>query len=106
VRNTNATFALTWTVIHRIDDKSPLRGATPESLRNDLVELVVSLIGIDDSTSATVHSQFSYIADEIRWNTRLVDIISRTPEGQLVVDYTRFHHHEPFADRKQIPKAG
>jgi len=93
-RSHNPTFALTWTVMHPIDDQSPLRGATPESLKEHEAEIVVTLFGVDESFSQTIHARYGYPADHIRWGWRFVDIIGRTPEGRLTIDYEKFHDME------------
>jgi inward rectifier potassium channel len=33
--------------------------------------------------------------DDIVWNRRFVDVLSRTPRGHRLVDLTRFHDTEP-----------
>jgi inward rectifier potassium channel len=95
VRGTNALFALTWTAVHPIIPTSPLYGATPESLLESDAELVVSLTGLDESFSQTIHSRFSYSAIEIVWNARFADILSQRPDGRRQVDYRLFHDVEP-----------
>ncbi len=77
VRNQTPIFALTWTVMHTIDESSPLYGATPESLVDNNSEIVVLLMGLDETVSQTIHARHSYIESEIFWNHRFVDIFSR-----------------------------
>lgn len=84
-------FSLTWTIMHRIDEKSPLHGATPASLAAQGAEIVVALIGLDGTFSQTVHARHSYLAEEIVWNRRFVDILDMTEDGTRIVDYRRFH---------------
>ncbi len=91
VRARTPMFLLTWTMMHRIDERSPLFGATPQSLAAEGVEIVVTLIGLDTTASQTVHARYSYLADEIVWNRRFVDILSRGEDGSRIVDYRRFH---------------
>jgi inward rectifier potassium channel len=84
-------FALTWTVLHPIDESSPLWGASPQSLEQERVEIVVVLSGVDDRYAQRVHSRHSYLADEVVWNKRLADILSIGPTGRRIIDYRRFH---------------
>jgi inward rectifier potassium channel len=90
-RATNALFALSWTALHPISERSPLYRVTTESLRAAEAEVIVSLTGLDESFSQTVHARHSYTVDEIVWGARFVDIISRLPNGRRRVDYTHFH---------------
>jgi len=94
VRSHNPTFALTWTVMHPIDDGSPLKGVTDESLKEREAEIVASLSGTDESFSQTIHARYGYDADHVRWGWRFADIIGRTPEGRITVDYDKFHDME------------
>jgi inward rectifier potassium channel len=95
VRDRNAIFALTWTAVHAITPASPLWGETSETMRAVQTEFICSLMGIDDTFSQTVHARHSYIADELKWNARFVDILSIGDDGRRVVDYTKFHDVQP-----------
>lgn len=91
MRSQTPIFALTWLVMHPIDRESPLYGVTPEQLLEDEAELVITLTGLDATVSQTIHTRHSYVACEILWNMEFVDILSNTPDGRRVIDYTLFH---------------
>ena len=91
VRNQTAIFALAWIVMHPIDEHSPLYGATAETLAETEAEIVVTLTGLDETVSQTIHARHSFVAGEILWNMRFVDTLSQTPDGRHSIDYTRFH---------------
>jgi inward rectifier potassium channel len=95
-RPTATFFALSWTATHRIDAASPLHGRTPDDLRRDESELIVSLLGIDENFAQTVHARYSYVADEIVWNARFVDVLRTDDSGHRGVDYTHFHDVQPL----------
>ncbi len=95
VRSQSPIFALTWTVMHVIDDSSPLYKLTTKELVEKQAEIVITLTGIDETVSQTIHARHSFVASEILWDMRFVDIISRTPQGKRVVDYTCFHEVRP-----------
>jgi inward rectifier potassium channel len=101
-RAQNALFALSWTAVHPITATSPFYRRTHESLAATETEVIVSLTGIDESFSQTVHARHSYTADEIVWGARFVDILSRAPDGRRCVDYT--HFHEVVADDASVPR--
>ncbi|MGB8687613.1 MAG: ion channel [Microcoleus sp.] len=96
VRSQSPIFALTWTVMHAIDESSPLYKLTAKDLVEQQAEIVITLTGLDETVSQTIHARHSFVASEILWDLRFVDIISRTPEGKRVVDYTRFHEVKPL----------
>jgi inward rectifier potassium channel len=91
VRARSPLFALSWSVMHRVDENSPLYGQTAESLRACQGELVVLLSGTDETLADLVFARHSYQPDRILWGQRLVDIITRLPDGRRLVDLTRFH---------------
>lgn len=96
LRSQSPIFALTWTVMHAIDENSPLYKLTAKDLVEQQAEIVITLTGLDETVSQTIHARHSFVASEILWDLRFVDIISRTPAGKRVVDYTRFHEVKPL----------
>jgi inward rectifier potassium channel len=84
-------FALTWTVIHPIDESSPLFGASRESLLRTHAQIVISIMGLDETFSQTIHARHTYDAADIRWHHRLADILTRAEDGHRRIDYRRFH---------------
>jgi len=93
-RRHNPTFVLTWTVMHPIDESSPLLGADADTLQAQEAEIVASISGLDESFAQTIYARKSYRALDIRWGWRLADIIGRNADGRLTVDYERFHDAE------------
>ncbi|HXQ14737.1 MAG TPA: ion channel [Caulobacteraceae bacterium] len=91
IRSRSPVFVLTWQIMHRIDETSPLFGQTTESLIAQRAEIVVILKGLDETFAQTIHARASYTPDEIIWGARLVDVFSRDADGRPVIDYTRFH---------------
>jgi len=94
-RYNNAIFSNSWTAVHPINPNSPLYGATAESLAASDASIVVSLTGIDESFSQTVYARYYYDAKDIIWSARLADITTRTPEGDVFLDFTRYDQVEP-----------
>lgn len=97
VRARTSLFALSWTVMHRIDETSPLYGTTLEALIDRQVELIALLSGTDDTLSETIYARHAYKPRQIRWNHRFVDVLCVDPKGRRVVDLRRFHDTEPEA---------
>lgn len=89
-------FALGWTIMHVIDDTSPLRGETPESLSNSQTVFVLSLSGTDENTGQTLMARGEYASADIRWNSTFHDILEQAPDGTLHIDYSKFHDIEPL----------
>ena len=91
IRSSNPLFALSWTVMHPIDETSPLYGlGLAEMIEHDM-EIVVMLSGMDETISDRIYARHAYMAEEIMWHRRFVDVVSVTPGGQRMVDLHRFH---------------
>jgi inward rectifier potassium channel len=81
---------LHWVVVHPINDSSPLRGLTVESLAGADPE-VVCLITADDETFAqTVHAKQSYDKADIVWGARFRDMYLPDSE-RVTIDLGRLN---------------
>src|SRR5215469_12364231 len=89
-RNSSAMFVLSWTAVHQITESSPLFGATRESMAGSAPEIIVSITGLDETFSQTIHARHTYELDEIAWNARFADVLVLHPDGSRSVDYTHF----------------
>src|SRR6266699_1666751 len=99
-RNRVVFFPLSWTVVHPIDSASPMWGLTHTDLVNGDAELLVLLIGTDETVSQTVHSRSSYQADEIVWGAKFANMFMRTEaEGIIGMNLSRIHEIEPVISR-------
>lgn len=97
VRSTNPLFWIGWTAMHRITPTSPFHAETQESLLAKGAEMIVVLSGVDEHSSATVHTRRSYGPEEMVWGARFVDILAANAagDGLRVADYRRFHDTQP-----------
>jgi inward rectifier potassium channel len=77
---------LTWTVVHPIDNESPLWGVTPEDFERQQTEVMILIKAYDDTFSQTVFSRFSYRHDEVIWNRRFAPAFTVDEDGDLVLD--------------------
>ncbi len=89
-RERSPAMSRSWTVLHPITPDSPLYGATPESLARDEVELVVTLVGTDDTSLQPVHARSRYLDRDIVWGARHADVLSEGPDGRLTLDVRQF----------------
>jgi inward rectifier potassium channel len=84
-----------WTVMHVIDEASPLYGLDAAALETADLEIEISLTGLDDITMQTVHSSHLYTYQDVRFDHRLADTIWPLANGDLVLDLTKFDVIEP-----------
>lgn len=78
-------LALTWTIVHPIDEASPLHGKTANDLKEQQAEILILVKGFDDSFSQVVHTRYSYRWDEIQWSARFAPAFTTAPEGHLIL---------------------
>ena len=95
LRNRHPVFALSWTLMHPLDEDSPLWGYSPESLAANEDFIIVVVSGTDDTFNQTIHARCLYNPQDIRWNHRFADILVRTDKG-VTMDFTRFHDTVPL----------
>ena len=99
LRSQTPSFSLSWSVMHPIDENSPLYGATPESLKQMQVSIVAALSGLDETVAQVLHARHTYAAQDILWNHRLVDIFHATADGHRYIDYNNFHDAVPIEEK-------
>lgn len=92
-----------WTVMHTITADSPLHGMTPASLREEEVELLVTLAGVDDLTLQPTHAQNTYLDAAILWGRRHADMLRELPDGSLAMDLSHFHELEETDATAEFP---
>ncbi|MFT6745823.1 MAG: inward rectifier potassium channel [Glaciecola sp.] len=81
-------FALSWTVVHPIDDDSPLKGFNPE----DDAEVVILVKAFDDTFSQTVYSRMSYVSADFVWNAKFESSIKQE-DGQMMIDLGKLNNY-------------
>jgi inward rectifier potassium channel len=89
-------FPLSWTIVHPIDEKSPLFGMTHEDLVAKDAEFMILLAGTDETFSQTVHARSSYKPDEIIYGHRFVNIYNPIDSrGVVTIDVRKLSDTEP-----------
>jgi inward rectifier potassium channel len=106
VRSQHPMFALGWTIMHVIDEASPLRSETAQSLRDKDASLILSVSGTDETTGQVLTARTEYTSTDIRWNATFRDILEEAADGTLNVDYSKFDEVEPLAGDVQQPRSG
>ena len=91
-RNHTPMLALTWLVIHPIDERSPLSKLSQDDLSKADFALVATVKGLDETVSQTIHSNHTYSFEDIRWNHRFVDLYRKSESGmKSLIDQTLIH---------------
>jgi inward rectifier potassium channel len=92
VRDRNSLFWMTWTAMHRVDEKSPFFGPDAfAKLQRQKAEIFMSLMGIDETFAQLVHARRSYKLSDIVTNAHFADVLTVQDDGLRVIDYRAFH---------------
>ena len=105
LRAENPAFALSWTLFHPIETDSPLYGKSATDAVADKVNFVVSITGLDESSSQNVHARHVYTADDLRWGHEFVDMLSKRRERSYARRFlkdTRYKNHRRLTQRYNL----
>jgi inward rectifier potassium channel len=78
-------LALSWTVVHPIDEKSPISGFNAQDLLDGSMELLVFVKAFDDTFSNTVVARTSYTAAELRFGQKFKTMFHPSEDGTHTV---------------------
>jgi inward rectifier potassium channel len=91
------SLALNWTLVHVIEEDSPLWGATEGHLQNISVELLVILRAFDDTVGQTFYARCSYRSEEVLVGHKYVPMFGGGPDGRLELHVDHVARTEPAA---------
>lgn len=92
-------FPMSWTIVHPINESSPLFGFTLEDMIERDAEFLVLLSGVDETFSQAVHARTSYKPHEIRYGERFVNIYNPVKkDGTVSIDVRKLGDTEYAAD--------
>jgi len=86
---------LTWTIVHPIDQESPLWGKGPEDLAKSQAEFLIMIKAFDDTFFQTVHVRHSYRFEEVTWGARFVPAFEPDLQGEMVLDLAKLSETAP-----------
>jgi inward rectifier potassium channel len=88
-------FPLTWTLMHVLDEKSPLHGYDAARAAAVDARLFLTLEARDPTLSAIVHDLRNYAPEDIRFGMRYADAVTLAEDGTPIADLTRVGVLEP-----------
>lgn len=90
-RDESPIFALSWTIMHVIDDASPLHGWTRRDFEESDASLIVIFEGHDETASQTLRARQNYSLSDVCYGREYVDIMGADEQGLVSIDFARFH---------------
>lgn len=80
-----SSFILSWTVVHPINENSPIFGFTKEDLINSKMELIIYLKSFDDKYGNNVVKNHSYISDDLVWGAKFKPMFMADESNNITV---------------------
>jgi len=87
-------LSLNWTIVHKINQQSPLNGLGLEELKLRNAEFLISIRGFDDTFSQVVHSRYSYTCSELVWGAKFVKPYYVNHDGETILDSKKIDTYE------------
>ncbi|MBS1615274.1 MAG: Inward rectifier potassium channel Irk [Bacteroidetes bacterium] len=93
-----SALALNWTVVHVMDEHSPLFGMEAQSLIEQNAELIVSIKAFDDNFSNTVQQRSSYTHHDLVYGARFLPMFQHSDtKGLVIMALDKISDYEPAA---------
>lgn len=93
-RRTINFLASSWTVVHPIDEESPLFHIDKHELAASDAEFIVLIKAFDDTFSQTVHSRLSYKPHEIEWGAKFKPMFDSDRRGHTILYLNKISDYE------------
>ncbi len=77
---------LNWTLVHIIDEESPIFEKTETDLKNMEAEFVINFKAFDETFSQQVKQRYSYEYFEILWNKKFAKVFYTDEEGYIIFE--------------------
>lgn len=96
-------FPLNWTIVHPIEEDSPIYGWTAADFKRYDAEILILLKGFDDTFGQVVYQRFSYKWDEIVHNAKFKKAYDTDFEGRTIMDVNLIHGFEKLDEETIAP---
>ena len=96
-RDSVSLFPLNWTIVHTIDETSPIWGKTAQELDDINADFIVFIKGYDATVGQIVHQNGSYAHDEIVWNAKFQPMYYADPERGTILELDKLDSIEKLA---------
>jgi inward rectifier potassium channel len=78
-------LSMNWTVVHPIDESSPLMGYNYDDMKNADAEVYVLITGFDDVYASPVLQRTSYTYHEMKFNAKFVPMYRESEDGKMTI---------------------
>lgn len=90
------SLALSWTIVHLIDENSPLYEMSYEELKQADIELMFYIKGFDENFSNIVQQRTSYTIEEVVYGAKFEPAFYRSEDGRsTILNIDKLNSHRP-----------
>jgi inward rectifier potassium channel len=83
-RSSVSFFPLALTVVHPIDETSPLHNLTLKDLEKSDAEFLILLTAIDETFAQPVHTRSSYKPNDVVWNAKFINLYRKVQNDEPI----------------------
>jgi inward rectifier potassium channel len=87
-------LTINWTVVHPLNEHSPLKDYTIAQLNEMDATFSILLKAFDDTFSQTVNARTSYESEDMIWGAKFAPVVERDHEGRIVLDVSRISDYD------------
>lgn len=85
-------FPLNWTIVHPIDEDSPLWGKSAEVLIAENAELIIYIKAYDITFGQTIQANSSYLNNEILWGQKFIPMYYAHETQGTIIELDKINH--------------
>ena len=79
------SLSLSWTIVHPLNEDSPLSQFTKEDVTEARMEMIVNIKAFDDHFSNIVQQRTSYTFEQVVYGAKFLPMFERAPDGSTTI---------------------
>ncbi len=79
------SLSLSWTIVHPLNEESPLINYTKEDIKDSEIEVIVNVKGFDDHFSNIVQQRTSYTYSQVVYGAKFKPMYERATDGSTTI---------------------
>ena len=89
------SLALSWTIVHHINEESPLHGYTKQDIIDGRAEIIANIKAFDDHFSNIVQQRTSYTYRQVIYGAKFLPMFERATDGKYtILELNKINAHE------------
>ena len=89
------SLSLSWTIVHTINEESPIYNYTEEQIAESKMEIIVNIKAFDDHFSNIVQQRTSYTHKQVAYGAKFLPMFERAPDGNYtLLELNKINAHE------------